>query len=94
VFEIAKTTGGYARTPTTLVSFDGFNGDGHGPKGSLIIDANGNLFGTTSVGGANGAPARASRSPRPTAATPAPPPPSSASAPSPIAPMAIFQRLA
>ena len=36
---------GYASTPTTLVSFNGTNGGG--PYGSLIADANGDLFGTT-----------------------------------------------
>ena len=45
VFEIAKTAGGYASTPTTLVSFNGANGAV--PEGGLIADANGDLFGTT-----------------------------------------------
>jgi uncharacterized repeat protein (TIGR03803 family) len=52
VFEIAKTASGYANTPTTLVSFNGSNGAE--PVSSLIADSNGNLFGTTSVGGATG----------------------------------------
>jgi uncharacterized repeat protein (TIGR03803 family) len=52
VFEIAKSGGGYASTPTTLVSFNGANGAG--PHCSLIADAAGDLFGTTQVGGANG----------------------------------------
>jgi uncharacterized repeat protein (TIGR03803 family) len=52
VFEIKKTPGGYASTPTTLVSFSGANG--RSPAGSLIADANGDLFGTTSSGGADG----------------------------------------
>ena len=51
VFEIAKTATGYASTPTTLVSFNGANGQA--PFGSLIADANGDLFGTTYAGGAN-----------------------------------------
>jgi uncharacterized repeat protein (TIGR03803 family) len=51
-FEIAKTAGGYASMPTTLVSFNVTNGAG--PSGSLIADANGDLFGTTGGGGANG----------------------------------------
>jgi uncharacterized repeat protein (TIGR03803 family) len=51
VFEIAKTAGGYAGTPTTLVNFNGE--DGLFPEGSLIADANGDLFGTTLDGGAN-----------------------------------------
>jgi uncharacterized repeat protein (TIGR03803 family) len=50
VFEIAKTAHGYASTPTTLVSFNGT--DGSNPRGSLITDAHGNLFGTTVAGGA------------------------------------------
>jgi uncharacterized repeat protein (TIGR03803 family) len=52
VFEIAKTKHGYASSPTTLVSFTG--ADGSGPLGDLIADAAGNLFGTTTVGGAHG----------------------------------------
>ena len=52
VFEIAKTAGGYASTPTTLVSFNGSNG--RNPTGSLLVDAAGNLFGTTTAGGAGG----------------------------------------
>ena len=46
VFEIEKTAGGYASTPTTLVSFNG-PPTALSPKGSLIADANGDLFGTT-----------------------------------------------
>jgi uncharacterized repeat protein (TIGR03803 family) len=49
VFEIAKTEGGYADTPTTLVSFTGH--DGRFPGSSLIFDAAGDLFGTTEEGG-------------------------------------------
>ena len=49
VFEIVKTSSGYASTPTTLVDFDCTSGSG--PEGGLIADANGNLFGTTSLGG-------------------------------------------
>jgi hypothetical protein len=46
VFEIPYIDGSYASTPTTLVSFDGT--DGGNPHASLIIDAVGDLFGTTS----------------------------------------------
>jgi len=53
VFEIVKTSTGYASTPTTLVSFSGDNGVDP-PRGSLIADAAGDLFGTTGRGGANG----------------------------------------
>ena len=49
VFELAKTATGYAATPTTLVSFNG--GNGAYPSAGLIADANGNLFGTTQIGG-------------------------------------------
>jgi hypothetical protein len=44
VFEILKTGGSYASTPTTLVHFNGPNGGG--PQAGLIADAAGNLFGT------------------------------------------------
>jgi uncharacterized repeat protein (TIGR03803 family) len=49
VFEIAKTSTGYASAPATLVTFN--NTDGSYLRGSLIADANGDLFGTTSSGG-------------------------------------------
>jgi uncharacterized repeat protein (TIGR03803 family) len=52
LFEVAKTAAGYASTPTFLVSFTG--ADGKNPNGGLIADGNGNLFGTTLAGGANG----------------------------------------
>ena len=52
VFEITKTSNGYASTPTTLVNFNGTNGAQ--PNGALIADAHGDLFGTTNAGGANG----------------------------------------
>ena len=51
LFEIGETASGYATTPTVLASFDG--ADGAYPVGSLIADANGNLFGTTVEGGTN-----------------------------------------
>ncbi len=51
VFEILKTAAGYANAPTTLASFNGTNGAN--PNSDVIADANGNLFGTTSRGGAN-----------------------------------------
>jgi uncharacterized repeat protein (TIGR03803 family) len=52
VFEIVKTAGGYASTPTTLASFDEV--DGERPQGNLAVDANGDLFGTTEFGGPSG----------------------------------------
>jgi uncharacterized repeat protein (TIGR03803 family) len=53
VFEIAKTAHGYASTPTTLVSFK-YGTNGALPMGVLMADAHGDLFGTTSQGGAYG----------------------------------------
>ncbi len=52
VFEIVKTAAGYASTPTILASFDGT--DGLTPDSPLLVDAAGDLFGTTQFGGANG----------------------------------------
>jgi uncharacterized repeat protein (TIGR03803 family) len=48
VFEIEKTASGYASTPTTLASFTPADGtlSLNRPK-TLIVDANGDLFGTT-----------------------------------------------
>ena len=51
VFEIANTGSGYASTPTILLNFNGTNGAI--PDAGLIADAAGNLFGTTSAGGAS-----------------------------------------
>ena len=53
VFEIAKSGGVYASTPTTLVTFNGSNGAF--PQAGLITDAAGDLLGTTAGGGADGA---------------------------------------
>ena len=58
VFKIAKTATGYATTPTTLYNFCSQStttitcADGATPSAGLIFDANGNLFGTTTFGGA------------------------------------------
>jgi autotransporter passenger strand-loop-strand repeat protein/uncharacterized repeat protein (TIGR03803 family) len=52
VFEIAETPTGYASTPIVLTSFNG--SDGAQPNATLMADANGDLFGTTYSGGANG----------------------------------------
>ena len=38
---------------TTIYSFTGINGDGGNPMGALILDASGNLYGTTNAGGLN-----------------------------------------
>ena len=48
VYELAAGS----RTITTLASFNGTNGDR--PESDLVLDAHGNLFGTTQFGGANG----------------------------------------
>src|SRR5215469_730241 len=50
VFEIDKTPSGYASTPTTLASFAGIYA-GSTPNAGLIIDAAGDLFGTSTEGG-------------------------------------------
>jgi uncharacterized repeat protein (TIGR03803 family) len=52
VFEIPYTDGSYATTPTTLVSFD--STDGSTPEANLLMNAAGDLFGTTTTGGAFG----------------------------------------
>jgi uncharacterized repeat protein (TIGR03803 family) len=53
VFELVNTGSvnapTYSSVPTTLVSFNGT--DGGAPAGGLIVDAAGNLFGTTEFGG-------------------------------------------
>lgn len=54
VFEIAKGS----NSLTTLASFGGNDGDGTNglrPLGGVTLDSNGNLFGTTSIGGQYGA---------------------------------------
>ena len=48
VFELVKTA---VSTPITLASLDGTSG--YGPMVGLIADANGDLFGTASAGGAS-----------------------------------------
>ena len=51
VFEIPYTGGSYGR-PNILVSFNPYNGSGDAdPEGGVIMDAAGDLFGTTSGGG-------------------------------------------
>ncbi len=53
VFEMVLSHGAF--TQKVLHSFSGMNqGDGSAPSADLILDANGNLFGTTLTGGANG----------------------------------------
>jgi uncharacterized repeat protein (TIGR03803 family) len=52
VFKLAPSGGGW--TFTSLHDFTGGN-DGGNPWGNVILDANGNLYGTASSGGAYGA---------------------------------------
>ena len=52
VFELVKTGSGY--TEEVLYSFSGGTTDGFNPEAGLVADANGDLFGTTYRGGANG----------------------------------------
>ncbi len=52
VFEIRRINDIYATAPTVLISFNPTNGtDGANPRGKLLADADGNLFGTTEQGG-------------------------------------------
>jgi uncharacterized repeat protein (TIGR03803 family) len=51
VFKLTPSGGGW--TYTDLYDFTG-GSDGANPFGSLVLDANGSLFGTTEAGGANG----------------------------------------
>jgi len=54
VFATGKFAGAYAK-PYTEQVLSSFNGaDGEYPMGGLVRDKAGNLFGTTSIGGANG----------------------------------------
>ena len=50
VFEISRTSGGFATAPIVIASF---NGAGAFTNSSLVADSAGDLFGTTSVGGSN-----------------------------------------
>lgn len=51
IFEVANTTSGFSSTPATLINFDGANGEN--PYSGLIVDASGDLFGTTYSGGSS-----------------------------------------
>jgi len=52
LFELSPVGGGW--TETVLHSFGAYETDGINPNAGLIFDAAGNLYGTTSGGGANG----------------------------------------
>ena len=51
-FELVNLFGKY--TEKVLHNFTGYPGDGADPKAGLVMDASGNLYGTTSAGGASG----------------------------------------
>jgi len=53
VFELTPGAGG-VWAETVLYNFNVDGEDGNGPTGSLILDATGNLYGTTGAGGATG----------------------------------------
>ena len=86
VFEVA--TG--SETITTLATFTGANGCR--PHGGLVEDSSGNLFGTTTVGGAVWTTARCSRWRR--AAGPSPPWPPSTATNGSLTPRAAWSRTA
>ena len=50
---IILIAGAWAQTGTILYSFTGGK-DGANPKSRLVLDKSGNLYGTTTAGGANG----------------------------------------
>jgi uncharacterized repeat protein (TIGR03803 family) len=52
VFKLTPSNGGW--TYTSLHDFTGGD-DGGTPEGDVTLDANGNLYGTTDIGGAYGA---------------------------------------
>lgn len=65
VFEIPKTSDGYASTPTLLAGFNG--ADGKIPQGGLVLDGAGNLIGAAAYGGTHnwGAKSRSTTSSSP-----------------------------
>jgi uncharacterized repeat protein (TIGR03803 family) len=53
IFKLTPTSGGHW-TERVLHSFAGYPSDGAGPLANVTFDAEGNLYGTTSVGGPGG----------------------------------------
>ncbi len=55
VFELGTpATGGTFPSPTRLNTFNGSTGEGTDPRGGVVFDSAGNIYGTTSLGGAIG----------------------------------------
>jgi uncharacterized repeat protein (TIGR03803 family) len=52
LFAVMATPFTYAQTLTTLYNFGGYQGDGAYPRTNLVLDFQGNLYGTTLDGGA------------------------------------------
>jgi uncharacterized repeat protein (TIGR03803 family) len=52
VFELVQSSGKW--TEKVIYSFNPLKGDGSAPFGGLVADSSGNLYGTTTKGGANG----------------------------------------
>jgi uncharacterized repeat protein (TIGR03803 family) len=55
VYELVSSKSGESYTESVLHSFNPAGGDGANPASSLIVDADGNFYGTTVAGGADGA---------------------------------------
>jgi uncharacterized repeat protein (TIGR03803 family) len=58
LFELEHKAGGW--TEHVLHDFPDYTGDGWDPRGTVIFDQNGDIYGTTSQGGNAGGPARCS----------------------------------
>jgi uncharacterized repeat protein (TIGR03803 family) len=55
VYKLTPPAAGQTKwTETTLYTFPGFGAHGANPTGGLLFDSNGNLYGTTSMGGLGG----------------------------------------
>lgn len=54
IFEVIPAAGGTSWTETSIYDFQGGPGDGATPEADLLVDTNGQIFGTTYYGGAHG----------------------------------------